>query len=121
MSQHFANQTMLIMPQVMDTDPTHPEAFGQMRAHGLNQFAPAGTRFDQLGRMEDSDHIFLAGSHDADALGLCEVLLELERNKAFVGRRDPAKILDQPFQMVDVVGARRQQGEMHDHAAARNA
>src|SRR5260370_26432558 len=121
MSQYLANQTMLIMPQVVDTHPTYPEAFREMRAYGLNQLAPAGTRFDQLHRREGGLHIFLAGSHYADALFLCEVLLELQRKKAFVGRRDPAKVRHQRCQMVDVVWSRRQQGEMHEHPAARHA
>jgi hypothetical protein len=54
-------------------------------------------------------------------LFLCELLLELQSNKAFVGRRDPAKVLDQPFQRVEVMWSRRQQGEMQDHPAARKA
>src|SRR6266853_5800848 len=101
-SQYLTNQAMLIMPQVVDTNPPHPEAFREMRAYGLNQLTPAGTRFDQLCGVEGGLHIFLAGSHHVDALFRSEVLLELKRNKTFVGRRDPAKILGQPFQMVRV-------------------
>lgn len=49
-------------------------------------------RFDQLCRMAGGSHIFLAGSHAADALGLCTVLLEPQRHKALVGRCDAASI-----------------------------
>ena len=52
---------MLIMPQVVDTNPTYPEAFREMRAYGLNQLAPAGTRFDQLHRIEGGLQIFSLG------------------------------------------------------------
>jgi hypothetical protein len=36
--------------------------------------------------MQGGGHIFLAGSHDADALGLGKALRELQRQKALVGR-----------------------------------
>jgi hypothetical protein len=116
MSQHFAQQPMLIMPQVVDPEPIHPEALGQMRAHGLNKPAPAGTSLDQLDGIQGGLHIFLAGSHHADALLLCELLLELQINEAFVGRHDPAKAFDQQCQMVDVMGSSRQERAVDDPA-----
>jgi hypothetical protein len=110
MSQDLANQSMLKMPQVMDTTPIDVEALSQMRADGLNQLAAAGTGVDQQRGVEGRLHILFAGRHYADTLLPGELLLEWQRDEAFVGGDNAVKALDQPLQMV---------GVMSDHPAAR--
>ena len=118
MGQHFANQAMLKMPQVVDTNPMHSKAFRQMGPHGLHELAPTGAGLDELCRIQGGLHIFLAGRHHAHALLLGQWLLEGQFDKAFVGGGDPTKVRDQFFQVIDVVGPRCQQREVEDHPAA---
>ena len=109
------------MPQIMHANPIDSEALGQMRADRLNQLAPAGTGFDQRCWIECRLHVLLARSSHVAPLFLGQLLLELSRDEALVGRGTAVKVLDQRFQMVDVVRSGGQEGEMRDHPPARNA
>ena len=45
--QHFTNQTVLEVPQVMHPNARYGKALGEVRTNRFHLLAPAGTRFEQ--------------------------------------------------------------------------
>lgn len=65
MSQDFADQAMLEMPEIMNTDLINAKSFGQMRTDGFNQLSDTATKLTQ-GLRDIREHILSGGSDDLD-------------------------------------------------------
>src|SRR5262245_20724446 len=117
MREHLANQTVLVMPQIMDAYALHRKTFCQMRAHGFNHLAPPSTG------VEDSPWVVRLhpGTWWGDyrnGVAVCQQRLFLAIDKAFIGWHHTVEVFDQGFQMVDVMRAGCQQRILRDHPAA---
>ena len=105
--QHLTNHPVLIMPQVMDANPRDGKPFRQMRAHRLNQFAPAPSGHHQRRRVARGGHAGTRRGEHRDPVPVLQLLVTEGINEALVCRDQPAVAFDQRFQMVDVMGGER--------------
>ena len=120
MSQDFADQTMLKMPQIMHAQAGDGKALGQMRAHGFYSLAQTGTELEQRGTM-GRGHPFAWGGYDEDTMPLGQQGLAKGIDKAFVGGDQPGKARRPGRPTTGCHEAGGQEGTTGDHPTAGDA
>lgn len=119
MSQDFANQPMLEGPEVMHANAGHGKALGQVRAHCFDPLAQTGTELKEE-RTVRRYHALPRRRHHTLSVPVRQDSLTASVEKAFIGRYQPRKALDQVGQQAKVMRSGRQQGTAGDHPAAGN-
>lgn len=120
MGQHFANEAMLEMPQVMDPNARDRKALGQVRPHRFYVLAQSCAEAEQ-GRRVWRWHPFARRRHHHDAVPFGQQLLTVGIDNALIGRNHTHKAFEQVPQQADVVGPGGQQGITGNHTTPRDA
>src|SRR5215475_16038148 len=115
--QHFTNEAMLKMPQIVDTNTSHGEALRQVRTHGFNPLTPASADLQEGGTM-GRDHPFTRGCDHEDPMPLGQQGLAEGIDEAFVRWDQACKACHQLIQQLKLMGSGGQQRTASDHPRA---
>jgi hypothetical protein len=102
MSQNLADQAVLKMPEIMDTNLIYSKAFCQMRTNRFNKF-PDSLAKSQKVVWQIGSHIFPNRCDDHDPMSFQQERLPILINKAFVCWNHSFEAFQQDVQTLDVV------------------
>jgi hypothetical protein len=120
MREHFANEAMGHVPQLVNAQASDGNPLGQVRAHGFTALAPARADFEHGGTL-GRGHSFARGGPDEDALPVRQQGLAKGSATAAVRGPESGQARDPIVQHLNSLGPGRQEGPTGDQPTAGNA